>query len=437
MRPLAHFIHASGAVVTGSDAAKLTQPMPFDIANDGSESELKAIDKAQTIVFSSAISRDHPAWVYAASKGKSILHRSEMLSELTRFYKTISIAGTHGKSTVSALVTHILLRCGKRPSWIIGAPFANGVDAFGVGTSDTLVVEADESDGTFLRYKTQIGLINNIAPDHLDFYGDLASLREAFSTFARSITADGACVYGADCEHSRKAVLEAKCTKRGFGASSDANGQLCDWAPNGLQTTISAAIDGQALNFSLPLTGRHNALNALAAILITQQAGVSPEQGARTLADFPGVARRLQRYPSTNEALIFDDYAHNPGKIFGCLQGLRSAFPSRRLIAVFQPHRYSRVSSLYDDFVRSFKCENTLVIVLPIYAAGEHLRPDLSPDKLAVDISIESQVKTFSALSLKEATNLVNSMMVPQQDVIVTLGAGDVWQVAKALSQSP
>ncbi len=436
MRPLAHFAHLSGAVVTGSDSNDRPLVSPFPLERDGSEGSLNAIKDAKTIIYSSAINRDHPELLTAIAQRKTVLHRSEFLSEVTGFFKTISIAGTHGKSTVAALVTHILLRCAKEPSWIIGAPFANGVEAFGLGLSEYLVIEADESDGTFLRYKTNIGLINNIAADHLDFYGDLGKLRATFGDFAKSIQPDGACIFGADCENSRWAADAARCAKLGFGVNLDSDGVLHNWTAKGLESLIHASVGGMALNFVLPLTGRHNALNALAAILIAQQAGISPDASARTLRDFPGVARRLQRYPSKSGKLIFDDYAHNPGKILGCLQGLRSAFPDRRLIAVFQPHRYSRVATLYQEFVQSFACDNTVVIVVPVYAAGEPARPGFDSDQLGADIARGSGVKTFSAPSLKEAANLVNLMSDPQQDIIVTLGAGDVWQVAKLLCES-
>ena len=436
MRPLAQFAHACGAVITGSDSSTLPVSMPFPVSHDGSEMALQQLAQAKTVVFSSAIKGAHPALQFATSSGKGLLHRSEFLGLLTAHYKTISIAGTHGKSTVSALITHILLRTGQEPSWIIGAAFANGREAFGVGSSNLLVIEADESDGTFLRYHSEIGLINNVEPDHLDFYGEFSSLRDMFGKFAATISPTGTCVYLADSTDSSMAASYASCESRGFGCSDGNAGTLVHWEPRELASLVSVSIFGETVDFHLPLTGRHNALNALAAILIAERVGVMPSTAAAALGDFPGVSRRLQRYPAKSPLLVFDDYAHNPGKILGCLQGLRAAFPERRILAIFQPHRYSRISSLYHEFIRCFAIDNALVIVLPVYAAGESPRPGYSPEDLAAAIATSSGTQTFWAATLKDASNLVKSMADPLHDVVVTLGAGDVWTVAATISGS-
>jgi UDP-N-acetylmuramate--alanine ligase len=182
------------------------------------------------------------------------------------------------------------------------------------------------------------------------------------------------------------------------------------------------------------MPGRHNVLNALAAISVAHALHHPLEQAAKTLSNFPGVHRRLQRYPS-KQALIFDDYAHNPGKIASCIAGLREAFPERRLVVCFQPHRYSRLSSLYVEFMTCFRAPNICVVALPVYAAGEAAIKGFESERLASDIAKLSSVESFSAPTLKAAYELLKSKVDPNKDVVVTIGAGDVWQLALRLSQ--
>ena len=430
MAPLAELTAAFSVEISGSDLippAWLASRLFF---KQGDETEWLAIESAKTVVFSSAIPQDHPSLDRAKKLGKIIMHRSDLLALFSNNSRTLAIAGTHGKTTTSALIAHSLNRLGQKPSWIIGASFADGTAAFKRGDSDVLVIEADESDGSFLRYHPLVSVINNVEPDHMDFYGSEEKLRGTFAQYLRNTHHGGIIVYNADDPIARLLASESGRRHIGFGTSQVADVRLLHARSSGLSTTGEACVSGRSFTFKLPMPGLHNAMNAMAAISACHALGFDPLSCAASLADFPGVRRRLQRYATKSGALVFDDYAHNPGKISNCLSGLAAAFPSRRILVVFQPHRFSRISSLYAQFVTSFRIPGLRVVVLPVYAAGEPPLPGFSPERISSDIANASGIETFYASSLKEASDLVKSMMDPDLDLLVTIGAGDVWRVS-------
>jgi UDP-N-acetylmuramate--alanine ligase len=434
MLPLAEFTATFNCAVTGSDLRPTVNPSSFRFALEGSAQAARFLSEANSIVYSSAISSSHPAMQEARTAGKKILHRSELLALFTENFKTVAVTGTHGKSTTSAMVSHVLQTSGMTPSWIIGAPFANGQAAFCRGTSDLLVIEADESDGSFLKYTPFVSIINNIELDHLDFYKTFDRVEAAFSAFISRTSSAGGVVYPFEDETARRIAGQWAGKVSCFGKSELAAFQLLNSSSQGLWSVVEFLYAKRGIGFSLPMPGHHNILNALAAIAACSLVGVDPVKSGAALESFPGVARRLQRYTSPDGRMIFDDYAHNPGKINSCLLGLRGAFPERRLIAVFQPHRFTRISSLYDQFVMAFSVPNTFVVVLPVYAAGEPSQTGFEPEKIARDIADTAAVQTFAAQTLKEASDLVESIIDRNLDLVVTLGAGDVWRVAENLA---
>ena len=430
MTPLAEFTLELGIALTGSDLSETSWLDSAIYTLQGSAAESVAIKSAKTVVYSSAVPNDHPSLATARQLGKNMLHRSDLLSIYSRAYRTIAISGTHGKTTTSALVAHILWSLGCDPSWIIGANFSDGRSASHLGSADILIIEADESDGSFTKYESLVSIVNNIEPDHLDFYLTIGNLHQAFAKFLQSTSSHGSVVYNADDPAANAVAIGCGRKAVSFGCSKDAATRMLDATISGLSTTVEFSSRGKNIRFKLPLPGKHNVLNALAAITACGALGLDPDACAKTLCNFPGVARRMQAYSNVAGALIFDDYAHNPGKIKSCLQGLNSAFPERQLIAVFQPHRYSRVSSLYQEFMSAFCSSRAKVIVLPVYAAGENPVAGYGPELLASDIAKISGVETFAAHSLKDAADLVKSIMDPKIDLLVTIGAGDVWRVA-------
>ncbi len=437
MRPLAEFVASlgvpSGFAVSGSDVETFSGQSSVAFAVEGSPASFALLDKAKTVVYSSAITKNHPTLIRASHK--NTLHRSELLSLLTRHYQTIAVAGTHGKSTTSALITHALKALGQDPSWIIGAPFANGQLSFGRGESALLVIEADESDGSFLRYFPTVAVLNNIEADHMDFYLSVGRLEQAFETYIHNVTDQGGIVYWQDSAAVLRSVGSFSGRSCSFGVSAEARMRVLNVTASGLSTTADISFEGRSIALNLPLPGQHNVLNALAAISACYLVGISAEAAALALGSFPGVTRRLQCYPTQNHTLVFDDYAHNPGKIRGCLEGLTAAFPDKTIIAVFQPHRFSRIASLYEEFVGAFRGFRVKVVVVPVYSSGETFVAGFDVHKIAQDIENRSAVKTFSAPTLKHAAELVKSIMNNADDLVVTLGAGDVWRVAEDLSR--
>jgi UDP-N-acetylmuramate--alanine ligase len=434
MRPLAEFAASFSCLVSGSDKASSGHKTSFQIASENSELAKDLIANAKTIVYSSAISQNHPTLTEGRARGINLFHRSELLALISRHYKTIAIAGTHGKSTTSAMTCHALESLGERPSWIIGAPFASGLDSVKRGGGPWLVIEADESDGSFLRYSTFISVLTNIDADHMDYYQTIDRLQEAFKTYVSNTNAEGGVVYCGDHPAVVKASAGFAGKKISYGMTSTNDLLAKHYEAKGLSATSQVNFLNGVSALQLPLPGQHNTTNALAAIGVALHLGHTLADATKVMASFPGVQRRMQRYLSSSGAIIFDDYAHNPGKILSCIAGISEAFPHRRIVACFQPHRFSRISSLYTDFISSFRAKNIVVVVLPVYASGEAPIKGFEPERIAADIAKMSGAQTFSAPTLKGGAELIKSILDPNSDVVVTIGAGDVWQVAQRLS---
>ncbi len=434
MRPLAEFVAGLGIQVSGSDSKADGIGASFPLHIEGTPEDQERQLLAKTIVYSSAIGPSHPAFMAAKNSDKRTLHRSELLAIICRFYQTISVAGTHGKSTTSAMVAHVLKQIGDEPSWIIGAPFASGEDSVRIGSGPWLVIEADESDGSFLRYETHVSVVTNIDADHMDYYQTVDRLNEAFKKYLGQTSTRGGIVFSADHGSTAVAAANYRGFKISYGLSNDADLRAENYLVSGLSARSSISFKEERAELTLPLPGKHNTSNALAAIGVGLTIGHSLSMLATALGNFPGVQRRLQRYPCSSNAIIFDDYAHNPQKIQSCIRGLEEAFPGRRIIACFQPHRFSRISSLYGEFIASFKGRDIVVVVLPVYASGEAPIKGFEASRIASDIARVSGAETFSESTFKGCAELITSMLDPKNDVVVTIGAGDIWKVARLLS---
>jgi UDP-N-acetylmuramate--alanine ligase len=435
MLPLAELVASLGLPVTGSDLKNTQTSSRISCLAQDSAEERSAVQFANCVVFSSAIPKNSKNFIFAKESGKTLLHRSDLLAIFCNTLKTIAVSGTHGKTTTSAMIAHILESQGVAPSWIIGASFSNGQPAFKLGTSNLMVIEADESDGTFVKYRPFVAVVNNVEADHMDFYKTEDRLFGAFSEFLSNTSDNGCLIFNADDTALKGLAAKSGKPRKGFGSDGPSEFRLLHARSTGLSTSGELSAGGRNVTFKIPMTGRHNAFNALAAVAACVAVGLEAGACASSLQSFPGVARRLQAYKNNAGAMIFDDYAHNPGKIKSCLEGLFSAFPEKRVIAVFQPHRFSRISSLYRHFIRAFRFPNLRVVVLPVYGAGEVAIDGFSVDKIADDIRLESGAQTFAAYTLKEAADLVKSMMDPKKDIIVTIGAGDVWNVANDVAE--
>lgn len=367
--------------------------------------EPKSLPVADCYVYSDAWLTKHPAVLEEArSRGVPALSYFEALGEVANAYHLFAVAGTHGKTTTTAMLTDILETAGLDPTAVIGSLRTKTKSNFRPGVGKYFVVEADEYMRHFLYFSPQVLVITNIDRDHLDYYRDLEDIQSAFRELAQKVPENGFVICNASHPHLAP-VLE------------------------GLKATVvDYAAVGEIPTLKLP--GKHNVENAQAALAAARTLGVSDEVAFQALASFEGTARRFEYKGETPAgALVYDDYAHNPQKVQAALAGARERFPERRIVAVFQPHLYSRTRLLLPEFAESFGNVDE-VIVLPIYAAREQDDGTISSEKLAEELSKHGA--KVSSLSFAEAEGYLKSTLGPR-DLVLTLGAGEAYKVGEAL----
>lgn len=440
MKPLAGYAAALGCKVTGSDLNKNKGDLSDNIKtwDFHSREHLAGVDIA---VYSSAIPTDHPEIMAAKNKGIPLLHRSEAISILTRDHSGIFIAGSHGKTTTSAMLCHCLHHLKKDPKAIIGAKILSIDSDFLCGEGKDFVVEADESDGSFLNYSPSCAFVTNIDHDHLDFYGTLQGIEEAFGEFILNTAVDGSIVVGWDNKSVRNMITANKeeLSEKNIEIITYGKYIGCDnrilsihKIPGG--TKFECILGKEIVAFSLPLMGNHNVDNALSVISYLRVKNVSNEQIQSALSTFKGVKRRLEVKEENSSRMIIDDYAHNPTKISSAIQAVKSHYENAHISVIFQPHRYSRLSTMYDMFCKSFIDADT-VIVTPIFSAGERCDKNLNHHKLAIDISSLSAVKAHSVDNYASIKAVTDRETTPF-NVILILGAGDTENIYNCIKDN-
>jgi UDP-N-acetylmuramate--alanine ligase len=388
---------------------------------------------AHVVVTSSAVRSDNPEVVEALAAGIPVIPRAEMLAELMRMKHGIAVAGSHGKTTTTSILGTVLEGAGLDPTVVIGGRLqAWGTNAR-LGQGDYLVAEADESDGSFLRLSPTFAIVTNIDAEHMDHYRDFDELRGAFLTFLNSVPFYGAAIVCLDDPTIQEIIPQISRKLITYGFSSQADLRAADVVVQPEGTSFACTIDQQLVGkVRLRLHGRHNALNALAAIAVARELEVPFEETVAALADFGGTDRRMQRISDHDDILVIDDYGHHPTEIRAVLATARDAW-DRRTIVCFQPHRYSRSQLLKDDFGRAFY-QADKVLVLPIYAAGEDPIAGVTGEGLATSIKEHGHKQVENVAGLEEATDALAAMVRPG-DLVLTLGAGDVWKVARDLAR--
>ncbi|MEP4034199.1 UDP-N-acetylmuramate--L-alanine ligase [Roseibium polysiphoniae] len=396
------------------------------------------LGNAEVLVVSSAIKKDNPELVAARERLIPVVRRAEMLAELMRFKQAIAVGGTHGKTTTTSMIAALLDAGSLDPTVINGGIInAYGTNAR-MGDGDWMVVEADESDGTFVKLPADVAVVTNIDPEHLDHYGDFAGVRAAFSQFVENVPFYG---FAAMClDHPDVQTLIGQIEDRRivtYGTNPQSDVRFTDVSMDGGKSTFSVAIrdrrSGETVtleNLVLPMPGLHNVSNATAAIAVASQLGVGPDDIRKGLAAFGGVKRRFTHTGIAGGVDVFDDYAHHPVEIRAVLHAARESAKGK-VIAVVQPHRYSRLESLFDDFSSCFNDADT-VIVAPVYAAGEQ------PIEGAGHLDLVSGLKTRGHRSVyaiegpEKLADLVHELAAPG-DYVICLGAGNITQWAYAL----
>ena len=399
---------------------------------------------ARNVVISTAVKPGNPELDAARVKGLPIIRRAEMLAELMRLYSTISVTGTHGKTTTSAIVASIFEEAGQDPTVITGGI----INAWGsnarLGKGKWMIVEADESDGTFARIPTEMGVVTNIDPEHLDYFGSVENMHREYEAFYRGIPFYGLTVTCSDhpvvCEMIERLGLRRDGRRLlTYGASEGADLRLTGLRFDGFTTIFDAALSDrvsggarQLSGWSIPLPGQHSAINALAAIAIAAEAGLSDDAIRSGLAAFSGVLRRFQPAGRWNGIQIYDDYAHHPVEISAVL-GAAKAGARGRVIAIVEPHRYTRVRDLFDDFSACFK-DSDSVIVAPMYSAGEQPISGIDQHSLAEGIRATGHGAVTSIDDARDAVALIQRHAQPG-DMVIFLGAGQSTEWANSFAE--
>ncbi len=393
---------------------------------------------AQVVVVSSAIKRDNPELAAARQLRLPVVRRAEMLAELMRLKQCVAIAGTHGKTTTTSLVA-TLLEAGKLDPTVINGGIINayGTNAR-LGAGDWMVVEADESDGTFLKLPADIAIITNIDPEHLDHFKTFDAIKQAFRAFVENLPFYGFAVMCIDHPTVRELVGEIEDRRViTYGEHEDADVRLVDIDLAGGQSRFSVVIDDRKTGIQavlddivMPMPGRHNALNATAALAVAHQLGMSAEVIRKALASFGGVKRRFTRTGTWNGATIFDDYGHHPVEIAAVLKAARASTKDR-VIAIVQPHRYTRLDALFEGFASCFTDADT-VIVADVYAAGEAPIEGADKDHLVAALIARGHPHAIALPSPEDLPGIVRALAGPG-DYVVCLGAGNITQWAQAL----
>jgi UDP-N-acetylmuramate--alanine ligase len=396
------------------------------------------IDDADVVVVSSAVAEDNPEVAAAQRLRIPVVRRAQMLAELMRFRYGIAVAGTHGKTTTTSLVASVLAEGGLDPTFVIGGRLASADANARLGEGKYLVAEADESDASFLHLQPMIAVVTNIDADHLDGYdGDMDRLRGAFLDFLHNLPFYGLAVLCSDDDDTRALIPEVgrRVVSYGFGERADM--RAFDVERRGLRSRfkVEQAGGGDVLDFELNLPGDHNVLNALAAIVVAEELEVDPEAVRRALATFSGIDRRLQVLGTvTTDAgsvTFVDDYGHHPTEIAATLAAARSAWPDRRLVVVFQPHRYTRTHALLDDFAQVLSSADALLLT-NVYAAGEAPIVGADSKSLARAVRARGTVEPILVDELDEVPAVLANVL-EADDVVLTLGAGSIGALAPTL----
>jgi UDP-N-acetylmuramate--alanine ligase len=384
-------------------------------------------------VVSSAIDSDNPE-VAAANMDYHIpvIRRAEMLAELMRLKHAVLVAGAHGKTTTTSMVGTVMAEGGLDPTVIIGGRLnAWGTNAK-LGQGDFVVAEADESDGTFLLYSPTISLVTNIDTEHLDFYKDLDEIKETFLEFINQVPFYGLNILCLEDENIQGLLPRIKKRLVTYGFSAQADFQARDLAFDGLNVSYRAFYRGQELGkVNLPIPGRHNALNSLAAVAVGHELEIPFSAICRGLQKMTGVQRRFQIKGDVNGVTVIDDYGHHPTEIKAVLKTMALSFPGRRRLVLFQPHRYTRTQALFEDFTTAFY-QSDVLIVTEIYAASEPVIPGVHAEKLTTAIQEHGH---GNVRYVPDHLALVPSLVeeVREGDVVLTLGAGNIWQTGEEL----
>jgi len=440
MSGIAEVMHQLGYKVQGSDAAdgyvveKLRKEgIPVTIGHSADN-----LGDAAVVVCSTAIKESNPEVQAAAERRLPRVRRAEMLAELMRMQKTIAVAGTHGKTTTTSMIAALLDGGGLDPTVINGGIINRYGSNARLGKSDWWVIEADESDGSFLRLDGTIAVVTNIDPEHLEHYGSFDAVKDAFVEFVENVPFYGLavlCVDHPEVQNIIGRIRDRRIVTYGFSALADVRADNVIPVAGG--TNFDALIldkDGERRSIAVhvPIPGRHNVQNALAAIAVALEMGITDEAIVAAFERFEGVKRRFTKVGEVDGAVIIDDYAHHPTEIRAVLAAAREG-AEERVIAVMQPHRYTRLQSLMDEFQNAFN-DADVVFVTPVYTAGEEPIEGVNSEALVEGLRAHGHRMVRAVADLDELCRELRDLAA-EGDMIICMGAGDITKCAAALAQ--
>lgn len=434
MSGIAELLLDLGYRVTGSDLAATA--ITAQLASRGAQVKLghdpAHVRDVDVVVISSAVPPHNPEVEAARAQRVPVIKRAEMLAELMRLKHGVVVAGSHGKTTTTAMVTAALTAGGLDPSAVVGGRPNGWVSSSRVGSSDLLVAEADESDGSFLHLPPTFALITNVDPEHLEYYGgELSALDDAFVEFTERVPFWGSLTVCVDDEGIRRILPRFNRRLLTYGTDESADVRLgsVDVGEDGTQFTVR--LRGAAeLRGRIRLLGRHNALNAVGALTLAREIGVAPSVALEALSEFRGVDRRLSVRGRVAGTIVADDYGHHPTEIRATLEGVRAAYPGRKIRVGFQPHRYSRTRDFFREFAHSFTHADEIAVV-PIYAAGESSLEGVDSAMLTHAICGAGG----DARSFRDMDAMIEHLAsnATAEDLILLLGAGDIHRCSDLL----
>ena len=440
MSGIAEVLHNLGYVISGSDlsdSATLQRLAGLGIQTFVGHAAINLVN-VDAVVTSTAVQADNPEVLAAREKHIPVVPRALMLAELMRFKQGIAIAGTHGKTTTTSLVASVLAEGGLDPTFVIGGRLNSAGANAKLGSGDYIVVEADESDASFLNLLPIMAVVTNIDADHMETYGhDFGNLKKAFVDFLHRMPFYGTAILCTDDPVVRQLVPEMSCPITSYGLNEDAQVRAVNVRAVGAQMHFTAqrrnGVQLPDLEVVLNLAGQHNVLNALAAIAIAVELNVPDAAVQKALAGFTGVGRRFQRYgdlPARDggQFTLIEDYGHHPVEVAATLSAARGAFPGRRLVLAFQPHRYTRTRDCFEDFVRIISSHADAVLLAEVYAAGES--PIVAADgrSLARALRVAGKVEPVFVDAIAAMPQAILDV-ARSGDVVMCMGAGSIGQV--------
>ncbi|MBC2715798.1 MAG: UDP-N-acetylmuramate--L-alanine ligase [Desulfobacteraceae bacterium] len=419
----------SGSDIAMSDVTERLETLGGKIFNGHHADHIKDVD---VVVTSSAILQENPEVLAALEASVPVIPRAEMLAELMRLKYSIAVAGAHGKTSTTSILASVLAEGGLDPTVVIGGKLKSINTNAVLGEGDFIVAEADESDGSFLKFSPTIAVVTNIDLEHIDFYKNIENIKSVFLSFIDRIPFYGLAVLCLDNEAVQEIIPKIKKRFVTYGLSAQADIQARDVEFDGMQSRFKVfRNDASFGEVELNLPGIHNVYNALATISVGFELDIPFKKIQYALEHLQGVARRLEVKGDIAGIKVLDDYGHHPTEIKITLDAIRKSWPGRRLIVIFQAHRYSRTKALYDEFTRAFY-QSDFLILLPVYAAGENRIEGIDNVMLCEGIKSHGhkEVKHFN-----ETTAAVDYLagVVRKGDLVLTLGAGDVWKAGESL----